>query len=287
MLFSSIEFVYWFLPVVLVLYFSAPKRHKNCILLGASLFFYFYGERANSVIMIGTVLVSFIAALLIEHFRGTKWAKLFACLAVSACVGQLGYFKYTDFLIRNINALTGNDIPLAGIALPIGISFYTFQILSYIIDVYRGTIAVQKNPFKLLTYVAFFPQLIAGPIVRYKTIEAEISDREYNLAELSCGVQKFVIGFSKKVLLANQLGELCSVFKSLDQKSFVFYWIYAIAFSLHIYLDFSGYSDMAIGLGRMFGFHFPENFNYPYISTSISEFWRRWHISLGSLWLSR
>ena len=282
MLFSSIEFLYWFLPVVLVLYFAVPFRLKNYILLAASLFFYFYGEKAYSVIMVGSILISYVSALLTDWFRGTKWSKFFLWLAVLVCLGLLGYFKYADFTIRNINGLLGTKIPLVGVALPIGISFYTFQTLSYNIDVYRGTVAVQKNPCKLITYVSLFPQLIAGPIVRYETVEAEISERKHSFEDFSSGVQRFVIGLSKKVLLANLLGELCDKFKALDEKTFVFYWIYAIAFSMHIYFDFSGYSDMAIGLGRVFGFHFLENFNYPYISKSISEFWRRWHISLGT-----
>ncbi len=282
MLFSSIEFLYWFLPVVLVLYFAVPFRFKNHILLAASLFFYFYGEKSYTIIMVASILVSYAAALLTDRFRGTRWSKGFLMLAVAVCLGFLGYFKYADFAIRNVNRIFGVQIPLLGTVLPIGISFYTFQALSYNIDIYRGTVSVQKNPFKLLTYVSLFPQLIAGPIVRYETVAAEISERKHSLEDFSYGVQRFIIGISKKVLIANLLGELCDKFKVLDEKTWVFYWIYAIAFSMHIYFDFSGYSDMAIGLGRMFGFHFHENFNYPYISKSISEFWRRWHISLGT-----
>ncbi len=282
MLFSSIEFLYWFLPIVLVLYFAVPFRFKNYVLLAASLFFYFYGEKANTIIMVGSVFVSYAAALLTDRFRGTKWSKVFLCVALVVCLGLLGYFKYADFAIRNLNGILGTKIPLLGVALPIGISFYTFQTLSYNIDVYRGTVGVQKNPWTLMTYVFLFPQLIAGPIVRYDTVEAELAERKHSFENFSYGVQRFIIGLSKKVLLANLLGELCDKFKTLDEKTLVFYWIYAIAFSMHIYFDFSGYSDMAIGLGKMFGFKFLENFNYPYISKSISEFWRRWHISLGT-----
>ncbi len=282
MLFSSIEFLYWFLPLVLVLYFAVPFKFKNLILLIASLFFYFYGEKAYTLIMVGSIMVSYVSGLLTDRYRGTKKAKVFFWISVVISLGLLGYYKYVDFAIRNINMVLGTGIPLLKVALPIGISFYTFQALSYNIDVYRGTVAVQKNPIKLLTYVSLFPQLIAGPIVRYETVAAELSERKHSFENFSYGVQRFMIGLSKKVLLANLLGELCDKFVALDEKTIIFYWIYAIAFSMHIYFDFSGYSDMAIGLGRMFGFHFLENFNYPYISKSISEFWRRWHISLGT-----
>ena len=197
-------------------------------------------------------------------------------------IGALGLFKYSDFTINNINQIFGSKIPLLKLALPIGISFYTFQIISYVVDVYRGKVKAQKSFLKLATYVSLFPQLIAGPIVRYETIEKELDNRTSNFENFAYGVRRFVIGLGKKVLIANMLGELCDVFSTTNEKSVLFYWIFAISYSLQIYFDFSAYSDMAIGLGRMFGFHFLENFNYPYISKSITEFWRRWHMSLSS-----
>lgn len=197
-------------------------------------------------------------------------------------LGFLGYFKYADFFIGNFNAVTGLSIPLLKIALPIGISFYTFQTLSYTVDVYRGDVPAQKNYIDLAAYIAMFPQLIAGPIVRYSDIAAQLKTREHGLNDAAIGVRRFIIGLSKKILIANILGELVSIFKDSGEKSVLFFWIYAIAYALQIYFDFSGYSDMAIGLGRIFGFRFLENFHYPFVSSSITEFWRRWHISLGS-----
>ena len=191
-------------------------------------------------------------------------------------------FKYTDFIITNINTIFNTNIALLSLALPIGISFYTFQIISYEVDVYKGKVKLQKSLLKLATYVSLFPQLIAGPIVRYETIEKELNDRKHSFENFAYGVRRFVVGLAKKVLVANMLGELCNAFTGTDDKSVIFYWIFAIGYMLQIYFDFSAYSDMAIGLGRMFGFHFLENFNYPYISKSITEFWRRWHISLST-----
>ena len=216
-----------------------------------------------------------------ERYRGQKGAKLVCGLSVAVSLSFLLYFKYADFFLENFNAATGLGVPLLRIALPIGISFYTFQIISYTVDVYRGEPA-QKNLIHLAAYVAMFPQLIAGPIVRYSDIAQQLEHRSHSTALAAEGVRRFLIGLGKKILIANQLGELCSVFRASDEKSVLFYWLYAVAFALHIYFDFSGYSDMAIGLGKVFGFHFLENFNYPYISASITEFWRRWHISLGT-----
>lgn len=196
-------------------------------------------------------------------------------------LGALIVFKYSDFMIANLNGVFGTKIALLNLALPIGISFYTFQVLSYIIDIYNGKVVAQRSLIKLATYVSLFPQLIAGPIVRYTDIEKELTKREHTFEKFSLGIRRFIIGLAKKVLIANSLGELCQIFLSADEKSVVFYWIYGIAFSLQIYFDFSAYSDMAIGLGKMLGFEFLENFNYPYISKSITEFWRRWHISLS------
>lgn len=281
MLFSGIPFLYYFLPVVLLLYFIAPKCLKNTVLLIASLFFYAWGEPKIVLIMIASILAGYVSGLLIEAFRRKKTAKIVMIVSVVLQLGCLVYFKYMDFFIDNFNKVFGMEIPLLKIALPVGISFYTFQILSYTVDIYRGEKA-QKNPINLATYIAMFPQLIAGPIVRYKDIASELPVRRFTTEDVASGIRRFVFGLAKKVLLANQLGELCDIFRMSQEKSVLFYWMYAVAFALHIYFDFSGYSDMAIGLGRIFGFHFVENFNYPFISGSVTEFWRRWHISLGS-----
>lgn len=283
MLFSSIPFLYYFLPCVLLLYFIAPRILKNSVLLLASLVFYAWGEPKYVVIMVASILLGYIFGILIERFREKKWlSRLLMILSVVQSLGALGYFKYADFFISNFNAVTGLSVPLLKIALPIGISFYTFQILSYTVDVYRGDVEAQKNPIDLATYVALFPQLIAGPIVRYSDIAVQLKTRTHTLAGTAQGTRRFLLGLSKKILIANVLGELCDTFKASDDKSVLFFWLYAIAYTLHLYFDFSGYSDMAIGLGKIFGFDFLENFNYPYISKSITEFWRRWHMSLGS-----
>ena len=280
MIFSSIPFLYYFLPCVLILYFAVPARMKNIILLLASLVFYAWGEPRLVLLMLITITVGYILGVLTEDHP--KYKKLFLVLAVAFSLGALGYFKYADFFITNFNAVTGLSVPLLKVALPIGISFYTFQILSYNIDVYRGEVAAQRDPLKLATYITMFPQLIAGPIVRYKDVAIQLEDRKHSVDKAALGVRRFVLGLSKKVLIANVMGELCEIFRQSDEKSILFYWMYAIAFSLQIYFDFSGYSDMAIGLGKLFGFDFMENFNYPYISRSITEFWRRWHMSLGT-----
>ena len=282
MLFSSISFLYYFLPIVILCYFLAPLKIKNVVLLLASLFFYGWGESKYVFLMIAIILVGYGMGLVIERYKETNIGKLCLGIAVAVDVITLSYFKYADFFIDNFNKATGLSFPLLKIALPIGISFYMFQILSYNIDVYRGHVKAQKNPILLATYVAMFPQLIAGPIVRYVDIERQLKERKHNIEMTAAGIGRFVIGLSKKVLIANALGECCAVFKSSDEKSVLFYWMYAVSYMLHIYYDFSGYSDMAIGLGKIFGFQFMENFNYPYVSRSITEFWRRWHISLGS-----
>ena len=283
MLFSSIPFLYYFLPCVILLYLIAPRFLKNTVLLLSSLVFYAWGEPRYVIWMILSISLGYIFGLLIERFREKRGiAKLFMILCVISSLAVLGYFKYADFFISNINAVTGLSIPLLKITLPVGISFYTFQILSYTVDVYRGDVAAQKNPIDLATYVALFPQLIAGPIVRYSDIAQQLKNRNHSFEKISAGMSRFIIGLSKKILIANMLGELCDVFKASNDKSVLFFWLYAIAYTLHIYFDFSGYSDMAIGLGKIFGFDFLENFNYPYISGSVTEFWRRWHMSLGS-----
>lgn len=281
MLFSSLPFLYYFLPLVLAVYFLTPARFRNAVLLLASLIFYAWGEPKYVLLMLASILSGYGFGLLQERYRGQKGAKLVCGLSVAVSLSFLLYFKYADFFLENFNAATGLGVPLLRIALPIGISFYTFQIISYTVDVYRGEPA-QKNLIHLAAYVAMFPQLIAGPIVRYSDIAQQLEHRSHSTALAAEGVRRFLIGLGKKILIANQLGELCSVFRASDEKSVLFYWLYAVAFALHIYFDFSGYSDMAIGLGKVFGFHFLENFNYPYISASITEFWRRWHISLGT-----
>lgn len=266
----------------MILYFIAPRKLKNTALLLCSLFFYAWGEPKYLIFMVGAILQGYLLGLLIGKYRGTKLAKLFMTLSVVISLGLLCYCKYADFFISNFNAVTGLSIPLLKIALPIGISFYTFQILSYTVDVYRGEVSSQKNIINFAAYVAMFPQLIAGPIVRYSDIAAQLENRTHTIEKAAYGVKRFTIGFAKKILIANVLGELVSEFKGSDEKTVLFAWMYAIAYTLHIYFDFSGYSDMAIGLGKIFGFDFLENFNYPYISSSITEFWRRWHMSLGS-----
>ncbi len=281
MLFSSITFLYYFLPLTIFMYFLVPEPFKNAVLLFCSLVFYAWGEPKYVLLMGLSILLGYGFGLLIEKYRKKKLGQIFCIISVVTTLSFLVYFKYADFFIYNFNAVTGFKIPLLHIALPIGISFYTFQIISYTLDVYRGE-AAQKNVLHLAAYVAMFPQLIAGPIVRYSDIADQLKNRKHTWDMAAEGIRRFVIGLAKKILIANQLGELCNLFRNAQEKSVLFYWMYALAFSLHIYFDFSGYSDMAIGLGRIFGFRFQENFQYPYISKSITEFWRRWHISLGS-----
>ena len=278
MLFTSISFLYYFLPLVLIIYFIVPKRYKNLILFIFSLIFYFYGEPKYIFLMILEILIAYIGAILIDKYKSKK----ILILTLFIHIILLIIFKYTSFLITNINNVFNTNFKLLNIALPIGISFYTFQIISYIVDVYKGKVKVQKSFLKLATYISLFPQLIAGPIVRYEVIENELDNRKHSFEDFSIGIRRFTIGLAKKVLIANMLGELCTKFSLVDERSIILYWIFAISYMLQIYFDFSAYSDMAIGLGRMFGFHFLENFDYPYISKSITEFWRRWHISLGS-----
>lgn len=282
MIFSSITFLYYFFPAVLILYFIAPKMLKNTVLLLSSLIFYAWGEPKYIFLMLISIICGYVCGLLIEKFKGKTASKVTLVFSCLISLGMLGYFKYADFFITNFNAVTGLSLPLLKIALPIGISFYTFQILSYTVDVYRGTVPAQRNFINLAAYVTMFPQLIAGPIVRYSDVEKQLTERTHSIAKASEGVRRFVCGLSKKIFIANILGELAGLFLASKEQSVLFCWIYAAAYSLQIYFDFSGYSDMAVGLGKIFGFDFMENFNYPYISSSITEFWRRWHISLGS-----
>ena len=283
MLFSSIPFLYYFLPMVLGVYFVCPRRFRNGVLLAASLVFYAWGEPKFVWFMLLSIAQGYGFGLLAERWKNDPKRKNLP-LAASLCIslGLLGWCKYAGFFAQNLRQLTGWDIPVIRVALPIGISFYTFQIISYVVDVWRGTVPAQKNLMDLAAYIAMFPQLIAGPIVRYADVREQLSMRRTTGQDLAAGLSRFVAGLSKKVLLANTLYALVTQFKAAEQRTVLFCWLYALAYVLHLYFDFSGYSDMAIGLGRIFGFHFPENFQYPYISRSITEFWRRWHISLGT-----
>ena len=280
MIFSSIPFLYYFLPAVLAVYYLTPRRGKNAVLLLASLFFYGWGEPKLLWLMVFTIAVFYLCGLAIG--RSAHHKKAWLSLSVCVGAGLLGLYKYADFFITSVNAATGMSLPLLKLALPVGISFYTFQCLSYTVDVYRGTVPPQKNPISFGAYVALFPQLIAGPIVRYADVARELEERTHSWENVGMGLRRFLIGLAKKVILADNLAMLAKLYRESAEPSLVFAWLYAVAFTLNIYFDFSGYSDMAIGLGRMFGFHFPENFNYPYLSKSVTEFWRRWHISLGS-----
>lgn len=280
MVFSSITFLFYFLPIVLGVYYLVPNKFKNLVLLIASLAFYFYGEPVYVVLMVASIICAYVFGILIDKYK--KQSKIFLTLFICISVGALIYFKYINFIIENINLWLSNKIDFIYVALPIGISFYTFQMISYVVDVYKGQAKVQRNILKLAMYISLFPQLIAGPIVRYTSIEEQLENRKYTLQKFALGVRRFIIGLGKKVLIANVLGELINAFSASTAPSVLFYWLYGLAVTLQIYFDFSGYSDMAIGLGKMFGFEFLENFNYPYIATSITDFWRRWHISLSS-----
>ena len=282
MLFSSIPFLYYFLPAVMLCYFLSPKGLKNTVLLVFSLGFYAWGEPKYVFLMLVTIAVFYLCGLAIGRAEQTLWKKVWLYLSVAVGIGFLAVFKYADFFISSFNQATGLSISLLRLALPVGISFYTFQSLSYTIDVYRGNVPVQKNIISFGAYVTLFPQLIAGPIVRYADVARELDSRQHNWGNIIYGVRRFLVGLGKKILIADQFALLIQMFRQSPEKSVLFYWLYAIAFMLNIYFDFSGYSDMAIGLGRIFGFHFNENFHYPYISQSVTEFWRRWHMSLGS-----
>ena len=285
MVFSGLPFLYLFLPLVVGLYFiGKDRRWRNGLLLVFSLIFYSWGEPRYLPLMLLASLIAYIGGLLLARFPRAGRARK-CCFWVTVCllVGNLLIFKYLNFFCANLRAL-GLKISVPEIALPIGISFYTFQILSYVIDLYRGKIAVQRNFFYLTLYVSFFPQLIAGPIVRYETVEQEIRERQESWEDVVAGLKRFLIGLGKKVLLANNVATVANIIYAGDPMIYgtLAYWLAALAYTLQIYFDFSGYSDMAIGLGRMFGFHFLENFNYPYLSRSVTEFWRRWHISLST-----
>jgi alginate O-acetyltransferase complex protein AlgI len=284
MLFSSLTFLFVFLPVTLALYFLVKDRFKNYILLVASLLFYAWGEPKYIILMILSIVFNFFIAKWIDKKSNKKKTnKLLLFIAVLVNIGALFIFKYLDFTIVNLNSIFNTNIGLTQLALPIGISFYTFQILSYVIDVYRGKVEVQNNIFTLGTYIALFPQLIAGPIVRYSDVEKQLKQRTHSLDKFCDGFRRFIVGFAKKVLIANNVAIIAdTVFNDPSSQALgpVAIILALLAYTLQIYYDFSGYSDMAIGLGKIFGFDFDENFNYPYSATSITDFWRRWHISL-------
>ena len=282
MLFSSLTFLYFFLPAVLLCYFLLPERFKNAALLIFSLLFYAWGEPKYVFLMAFTIALGWLSGLMIERHRGESRGKLWLILSVGTVLALLAVFKYADFFIENFSAATGLSLPLLRLALPVGISFYSFQLISYLADVYRGSVPAQRSFIKLGCYITMFPQLIAGPIVRYSDINKRLENRRLSLDAAGEGAGRFMLGLGKKIIIANSMGALCSAFLASGEQSVLFYWLYAIAFTLQIYYDFSGYSDMAIGLGKILGFEFMENFNYPYISRSITEFWRRWHMSLGS-----
>lgn len=286
MVFSSTIFIFGFLPLLVAVYFVAREKARNYILLLFSLIFYAWGGPKFLLVMVLVVLIDYVMAIGIDYFKNKKWiAASKACLIFSILsnIGILGFYKYTKFLLQNIKMLFHWEIAIPDIILPIGISFFTFQALSYVIDVYKQDAEVQKNFFYVLLYVSLFPQLVAGPIVRYKTVDKEIAKRSITQQDIVDGIERFILGFAKKVILANKLGELAdSIYNTSDNLYMLTIWLAAAAYMLQIYFDFSAYSDMAIGLGRIFGFHFMENFDFPYISKSVTEFWRRWHISLST-----
>ena len=287
MVFSSLTFLFLFFPLVMGVYYLCPRALRNLWLLLTSLLFYAWGEPVYIRLMAASILFNYLCGLgvaALQKREKKRLAKGLLILCIAGNIGALGLFKYADLLIGTVNNIAGSKIALLELALPIGISFYTFQALSYVIDVYRGTVAAQKNPITFGTYIALFPQLIAGPIVQYKTVEEQLSHRRETTAQFAAGIGRFTIGLGKKVLIANQVGALWDTVAALPGTSLSAgtAWLGAIAFTFQIYFDFSGYSDMAIGLGRMLGFRFLENFNYPFLADSITDFWRQWHISLGS-----
>ncbi|MCR5301171.1 MAG: MBOAT family protein [Lachnospiraceae bacterium] len=285
MLFSSYTFIIIFLPLLIIAYYIIPEKLRNALLLAASLAFYAWGGPSYLLVMLGSILINYVSGLAVDGLSERPSAKRWAViLTVVLNLSLLGYYKYTDFFIENINWITGLDIPLRHIILPLGISFYTFQGMSYVFDISRGKGKVLKNPLRLALYISFFPQLIAGPIVRYETIAPQLEHRNVDTAVLNDAIFRFVRGLTKKVLLANMIGEYAGICfaEGAGSLTLVSSWAGAIAYTLQIYFDFSGYSDMAIGLGAIFGFSFPENFDHPYCAQSITEFWRRWHISLGT-----
>ncbi|MDR0435688.1 MAG: MBOAT family protein [Propionibacteriaceae bacterium] len=287
MLFSSVTFLYWFLPLTLAAYFVTPMpggttRWRNLVLLSASLVFYAWGEPLYVALMVAEIAALWGIGLTIARATAVRIKRCWVAVACVVAIGVLGYFKYADFFISSFNQAFGLGIPLLRIALPIGISFYTFQMLSYIFDLAAGRTEVQRNVLSFATYVVLFPQLVAGPIVRYSAVADQLTTRSHTLQRFADGATRFTVGLAKKVLIANTIAELAAVMAETDERTFTSAWLWVLAFSLQLYFDFSGYSDMAIGIGTMLGFDFPENFNYPYIAASITDFWRRWHMSLSS-----
>lgn len=282
MVFSSFSFIFVFLPIVLAMYYLVKDKYKNICICIASLIFYAWGEPKNIIIMIVSVILNYFLAIYIGKTSGKK-KKIIMGMDILLNIAIIGFFKYANFIIDNMNLVLNTNINHMNVALPIGISFYTFQILSYVIDVYRGKVKVQKSIIKLCTYVSLFPQLVAGPIVRYEDIEKQLDERKESFDKLMQGLKRFVYGLGKKVLIANNVALVAdTIYEIYPTQGTILLWIAAISYTLQIYFDFSGYSDMAIGLGKMFGFEFMENFNYPYIANSITDFWRRWHISLST-----
>lgn len=282
MVFSSVTFIFYFLPLVLMAYYSAPKPFKNGVLLLSSLMFYFAGEPKFFALFFGSMVINYFAGRAIAYYRKTSYGKGVFALSVAINLGLLGVFKYANFFVDSFQKLLQMDLQFIRLALPIGISFYTFQAISYLVDVYREEVPAQMSFVNLALYIALFPQLIAGPIVRYKTIDEALASRTHTAEMFAEGIQRFVIGLSKKILIANQLGETWGLALGAKESTVMLLWLGAVGFTLQIYFDFSAYSDMAIGLGKMFGFEFNENFRHPFMSKSITEFWRRWHISLGT-----
>ena len=286
MVFSSLIFLFAYLAVTLVLYYVVPFKARNAVLFAVSLVFYGWGEPKYIVVMLFSILVAYIFGFFVGKYRESapKKARTYLIVSVILNLSALLFFKYANFFIENLALIPGLGglEPIEGLKLPVGISFYTFQIMSYTIDVYRGDAAVQRDPLKLALYIAFFPQLVAGPIVRYTTVAEEIDERHESVSEFSAGAVRFLFGLGKKMLLANAVARIADAAFAAVMPSVLFAWLGAVAYTFQIYFDFSAYSDMAIGLGRMFGFHFLENFNYPYVARSVTEFWRRWHISLST-----
>ena len=281
MVFSSLNFLFIFLPIIMIIYFVVPFKVKNIVLLIASIIFYAWGEPVYVILMLLSILFNYVAGLKLEQTFSKNERKKQLVLAIVVNLLLLGFFKYAGFIIGTINSVFGASIAWNELSLPIGISFYTFQALSYIIDVYRGGVSVQKNIINFATYITMFPQLIAGPIVRYKDIAKELATRKISMAKTGQGMERLLLGLAKKVILANNLGLLYTTIQGLDERSFLTAWLGAICYTLQIYFDFSGYSDMAIGMGKMLGFNFPENFDYPYLAKNITEFWRKWHMTLS------
>ena len=284
MVFSSIPFLFRFLPVFMILYFVAPRRMRNIILFLGSLIFYAWGEPVYVLLMLFSTFSDYLHGCLIGACKNRNVARGLLISSIVINLGILGFFKYSDFLIGTVNQLLGCNIPLLNLPLPIGISFYTFQTMSYTIDCYRGEVKIQKNILDFGVYVVMFPQLIAGPIVKYRDVQEQLHERKTDIADINYGCRRFIVGLAKKVLLANNLGLLWTEISGAGPETTTVLgaWLGVLAFAFQIYFDFSGYSDMAIGLGAILGFHFPENFNYPYMAASITDFWRRWHISLSS-----